>query len=151
MDQTQPLSQYLAVLMLFALAVAATGGMIVVSGLLGKRGARNAAKDRPWECGMIPVGEGGTRLSVKFYLVAMLPNTILYAAQLPLIKELVNSGRAGTFLSKELAETFPEMVSIKLREKIPINFSLVWNKDRSVSRSARVLIDYIVARSPINA
>ena len=72
MDQTQQLLQYGAVLMLFTLAVAATGGMIVLSMLLGKRGGRNQAKDRAWECGMIPVGEGRTRLSVKFYLVAML-------------------------------------------------------------------------------
>lgn len=68
----EQLNQYLAVLMLFALAVAATGGMIGLSVLLGKRGGRNPAKDRAWECGMIPVGEGRTRLSVKFYLVAML-------------------------------------------------------------------------------
>jgi len=68
----QQLDQYLAVLMLFALAVAATGGMVVLSLLLGKRGGRNRAKDLPWECGMSPVGEGSTRLSVKFYLVAML-------------------------------------------------------------------------------
>lgn len=72
MDQTQQLPQYIAVLMLFGLAVAATGGMIVFSMLLGKRGGRNRAKDTAYECGMIPVGEGRTRLSVKFYLVAML-------------------------------------------------------------------------------
>src|SRR5206468_9625901 len=29
-------------------------------------------KDTAYECGMLPVGEGSTRLSVKFYLVAML-------------------------------------------------------------------------------
>ena len=58
--------------MLFALAVVATGGMIVLSILLGKRGGRNRAKDTAYECGMIPLGEGSTRLSVKFYLVAML-------------------------------------------------------------------------------
>jgi NADH-quinone oxidoreductase subunit A len=40
--------------------------------LLGKRGARSKIKDTAWECGMNPVGEGSTRLSVKFYLVAML-------------------------------------------------------------------------------
>jgi NADH-quinone oxidoreductase subunit A len=64
--------QYLGVLMLFGLAVAATGGMILLSTLLGKRGATNRAKEIPWECGMNPVGQGNTRLSVKFYLVAML-------------------------------------------------------------------------------
>ena len=66
------LSQYLAVLLLFALAVAATGGMIALSMLLGKRGATSQIKDTAYECGMLPVGEGSTRMSVKFYLVAML-------------------------------------------------------------------------------
>lgn len=72
MEEATQLSQYLAVLMLFILAVAATGGMIGLSALLGKRGGRNRAKDLAWECGMNPVGEGNPRLSVKFYLVAML-------------------------------------------------------------------------------
>ncbi|HEU0039850.1 MAG TPA: NADH-quinone oxidoreductase subunit A, partial [Verrucomicrobiae bacterium] len=39
---------------------------------LGKRGQRSAIKDTAYECGMIPVGQGGSRLSVRFYLVAML-------------------------------------------------------------------------------
>lgn len=72
MEEPTQFSQYLAVLMLFILAVAATGGMIGLSTLLGKRGGRNRAKDLAWECGMNPVGEGNPRLSVKFYLVAML-------------------------------------------------------------------------------
>lgn len=72
MEQMQQLPQYIAVLMLFALAVVATGGMIAFSMLIGKRGGRNRAKDTAYECGMIPVGAGGTRMSVKFYLVAML-------------------------------------------------------------------------------
>lgn len=58
--------------MLFVLAVAATGGMIAMSTALGKRGGRNKAKDTAYECGMLPVGDGSSRLSVKFYLVAML-------------------------------------------------------------------------------
>ena len=65
-------SQYLAVLMLLVLAVAAPAGMIGLSVLLGKRGARNPIKDTAYECGMLPIGEGNTRMSVKFYLVAML-------------------------------------------------------------------------------
>ena len=71
MEQSQ-FSQYLAVLMLSVLAVAAPGGMIVLSHLLGKRGQPNAIKDTAYECGMIPVGQGSSRLSVRFYLVAML-------------------------------------------------------------------------------
>src|SRR5689334_25272961 len=71
MEQSQ-FTQYLAVLMLLALSIAAPAGMIVISTLLGKRGGRNPIKDTAYECGMLPVGEGSTRLSVKFYLVAML-------------------------------------------------------------------------------
>jgi NADH-quinone oxidoreductase subunit A len=64
--------QYIAVLMLLVLALAATGGMIAISTILGKRGSRSRIKDTAYECGMMPIGEGAPRLSVKFYLVAML-------------------------------------------------------------------------------
>lgn len=39
---------------------------------LGKSGRRTEAKDTAYECGMDPVGSGGARFSVKFYVVAML-------------------------------------------------------------------------------
>ena len=71
MEQSQ-LAQYVAVLMLSVLAVAATGGMIGLSLLLGKRGQRSKIKDTAYECGMVPVGGGSGRFTVKFYLVAML-------------------------------------------------------------------------------
>lgn len=66
------LTQYLPVLMLGGLAVLFSFGMLVGSVLLGKKGRRPAIKDTPYECGMLPIGPGSTRLSVKFYLVAML-------------------------------------------------------------------------------
>ena len=69
MDQ---LMQYAPVLMLGVLAVVFSFGMLILSVVLGKTGRRSKAKDTPYECGMIPVGEGGRRMSVKFYLVAML-------------------------------------------------------------------------------
>jgi NADH-quinone oxidoreductase subunit A len=71
MEPTQ-LAQYLPVLMLGVLAVVFSFGMLVMSVVLGKRGKRPAVKDTPYECGMVPVGEGSARLSVRFYLVAML-------------------------------------------------------------------------------
>ena len=64
--------QYLPVLMLGVLAILFSAGMLIGSVLLGKKGKRPAIKDTAWECGMLPVGEGSARLSVKFYLVAML-------------------------------------------------------------------------------
>ena len=66
------LTQYLPVLMLGILAVLFSFGMLVGSVALGKKGRRPPIKDTPYECGMLPVGPGSTRLSVKFYLVAML-------------------------------------------------------------------------------
>ena len=73
MQQSQlQLTQYLPVLMLGLLAVLFSAGMLVGSVILGKKGKRPAIKDTPYECGMLPIGPGSTRLSVKFYLVAML-------------------------------------------------------------------------------
>src|SRR5438552_16479593 len=71
MEDSQ-LGEYLPVLMLAGLAVLFSFGMLVMSVVLGKRGKRSPIKDTAYECGMLPVGEGNTRLSVKFYLVAML-------------------------------------------------------------------------------
>ena len=65
-------SQYIPVLMLGGVAAFSAVMMLVLSVLAGKAGRRNRVKDTPYECGMLPVGEGNTRLSVKFYLVAML-------------------------------------------------------------------------------
>jgi NADH-quinone oxidoreductase subunit A len=69
MDQ---LMQYVPVLMLAVLAVVFSFGMLIVSVLIGKVGRRSRAKDTPYECGMLPIGEGTPRMSVKFYLIAML-------------------------------------------------------------------------------
>ena len=71
MEQSQ-LREYLPVLMLGLLAVAFSFGMLLLSVVLGKKGKRTPIKDTAYECGMLPVGEGTTRLSIKFYLVAML-------------------------------------------------------------------------------
>ena len=74
MDETHPsqLAQYIPVLFLLAAAIGFAGGTLVISVLLGKYGRRTKAKDTAYECGKDPIGEGGARFSVKFYLVAML-------------------------------------------------------------------------------
>ncbi len=78
-EDTQ-LGQYIPVLILGLVAIGFSASMLVASVVIGRLGNRNrkllghklAIKDTAYECGMIPVGEGGARLSVKFYLVAML-------------------------------------------------------------------------------
>lgn len=64
--------QYLPVLILLGVAIAFAGGNLILSKLIGKRAETNPAKDTPYECGMPAEGKGTPRLSVKFYLVAML-------------------------------------------------------------------------------
>src|SRR3954453_23758616 len=71
MDDVQ-LKEYIPVLMLGLVAIAFAFGTLGISVLLGAKGKRSKIKDTAYECGMLPVGEGSTRLSVKFYLVAML-------------------------------------------------------------------------------
>ena len=72
------LTQYVPVFILALAAMAFAGATLVSSVLVGKWANRNRlkqvakAKNLPYECGMLPIGQSGSRLSVKFYLVAML-------------------------------------------------------------------------------
>ena len=75
------LFQYLGVFFLTLVVIAFAVGSMLASKLAGWYfGARKAkalgrhtpTKDTPYECGMLPVGDGSSRMAVKFYLVAML-------------------------------------------------------------------------------
>lgn len=66
------ITQYLPVLILLVVAIGFAAGVLVLSVLVGYRSKHSRAKDIAYECGKDPIGEGGARFSVKFYLVAML-------------------------------------------------------------------------------
>ncbi len=83
----------------------------------------------------------------RFYDRRLVPNIILYAAQLSLIRQFVSESQAGTFLLRELAETLPDMVAIPMEDPLALNFALVWNKKKPNNKSARTLIEYIVEKS----
>jgi NADH-quinone oxidoreductase subunit A len=63
---------YLPVLLQVVIAMGFAALVLVLSVIFGRSAKRNATKDLPYECGMLPIGEGAPRFSVKFYLVAML-------------------------------------------------------------------------------
>jgi len=63
---------YLPVLFQVIVALGFAAAVLVLSVVFGRAGKRNTTKDSPYECGMLPHGEGAPRFSVKFYLVAML-------------------------------------------------------------------------------
>lgn len=63
---------YLPVLLQVLIALGFAVTVLLLSVVFGRAAKRNATKDTPYECGMLPVGEGSPRFSVKFYLIAML-------------------------------------------------------------------------------
>ena len=67
-----PVDNYSAVLLQFLVVAGFAATMLALSVAVGRSGKRSRIKDSAYECGMIPIGEGSPRLSVKFYVVAML-------------------------------------------------------------------------------
>lgn len=65
------LEKYLPLLIIFILAVF-VGLFVVVGGRLLGPHHPNARKAAPYESGMVPYGPGRRRVSVRFYLVAVL-------------------------------------------------------------------------------
>lgn len=63
---------YLPVLFQILIAFGFAAVVLTASIIFGRAGRHNDTKDISYECGMLPIGEGAPRFSVKFYLVAML-------------------------------------------------------------------------------
>lgn len=63
---------YLPVLFQVIIAIGFAVTTLALSVVFGRSARRNATKDSAYECGMIPIGDGAPRFSVKFYMVAML-------------------------------------------------------------------------------
>jgi NADH-quinone oxidoreductase subunit A len=66
------LKDYLPIFIQVVVAIGFVAAALISSVILGKAGRRNATKDTPYECGMLPESGSQARFSVKFYLVAML-------------------------------------------------------------------------------
>ena len=65
------MSQYLPVVVLMVLAIVFGAISLVMSHLLAPK-RPSAAKDAPYECGIVPSRENPERFPVSFYIVAML-------------------------------------------------------------------------------
>jgi NADH-quinone oxidoreductase subunit A len=66
------LQDYLPIFFQILVAIGFAAVTLTLSVVLGRSGKNNATKDTAYECGMVPIGDGSPRFSVKFYLVAML-------------------------------------------------------------------------------
>jgi len=65
-------TDYIPVLIQFALVFGVAAIILGASVLLGRAGRRNKVKDSPYECGVLSERVHTPRFTVKFYLVAML-------------------------------------------------------------------------------
>lgn len=65
------MNEYVPLLILFLLALFVGLFVVVVGQILGPH-RPTARKGRPYESGMVPYGPGTRRMSVRYYLVAML-------------------------------------------------------------------------------
>ncbi|MEO7099174.1 MAG: NADH-quinone oxidoreductase subunit A [Luteolibacter sp.] len=63
---------YLPVLFQVLIAFGFAATVLSSSIIFGRSARTNKIKDSAYECGMLPIGVGSPRFSVKFYLVAML-------------------------------------------------------------------------------
>ncbi|GMV05184.1 MAG: NADH-quinone oxidoreductase subunit A [Gemmatimonadota bacterium] len=64
-------ASYLPVLLLFAIALAMAGMMVMMSHMWNPR-RPTPQKEMPYESGMIPLGDTRRRFSVKFYVIGIL-------------------------------------------------------------------------------
>jgi NADH-quinone oxidoreductase subunit A len=89
------MSQYLPLVVLMALAIAFGGLSFVASRLLAPN-RPSAAKEAPYECGIVPSREPPERFPVSFYIVAML--FIMFDIEIIfLYPYAVESGTLGVF------------------------------------------------------
>jgi NADH-quinone oxidoreductase subunit A len=65
------LIEYFAILIYIAIAVVFALFAIAASALLGQR-KPTAIKQAPYECGMTTIGSSFRRISIKYYIIAML-------------------------------------------------------------------------------
>src|SRR6266542_1444146 len=65
------MNEYLGIAVAFVLAGAFAASNIVLASMLGPK-KPSQVKSEPFECGQVPLSVPGGRLSVKFYLTAIL-------------------------------------------------------------------------------
>ncbi len=70
-DLTVNLSPYLPILLLTILAVLMAIGTVTISAVMGPR-RRDLVKEQPYESGMPALGGGRLRLSIEYYLMAII-------------------------------------------------------------------------------
>lgn len=106
--------QTFSLLLLFLLAFATGGGIVAISAMIG-RVAAPKERGLPYECGVDPAGPSRSKISVKFFLIAVL--FIVFDVEIAFLypwaivfRDIIKSG--GVFFA--MAEVIVFMVLIAL-------------------------------------
>ena len=97
-------SEYLPLAILFILATALAFLVAALGHLFGPR-RPTERKSAPYESGMKPIGPGSRRISVRFYLIAVLfilfdIEVVFFLPWAVILKEYVNRGWGGFALAE---------------------------------------------------
>ena len=65
------MSEYIGIVVCFVLAGGIAGTMVVLASTLGKKNP-SPVKAEPFECGKTPLSRPGGKMTIKFYLTAIL-------------------------------------------------------------------------------
>jgi NADH-quinone oxidoreductase subunit A len=116
------LTEYLPILILFGLVAAFVIVVIFLSDLVGRK-RLNREKQSPYECGLDPEGDTRVRISIHFYLVAVL--FILFDVEGIFLILWANS--ASTFAASPAGGLiFAEVVAFVL--VLALALAYVWRK-----------------------
>ncbi len=63
---------YVAIFLTIIVAALMAGGALLLSALIGPSPAKTKEKQRPFECGLVPIEEPGRCFPVHYYVVAIL-------------------------------------------------------------------------------
>lgn len=71
------------------------------------------------------------------------PHIVFSSSQIDTIRGLVSNGVGISFLMNMVAQHHKNLVGIPLKEKITITIGLAWKKDKYLSRSTKVFINFL--------
>jgi NADH-quinone oxidoreductase subunit A len=126
--------QYLPILTMLVLAIVFSGMSFFASGLLAPRKS-SAAKEAPYECGIVPTNEPAERFPVRFYVVAML--FIIFDIEIIFLYPwAVSFGALGTYGLVAMV-VFAVVVFISLLYEIAMG-GLEWGPVRRVRPGAEL-------------
>lgn len=82
-------------------------------------------------------------LEAMFSKYGIKPEIVLKASQIYVIRSILDKGRAGAFLLKEIADRETGLKGIELNESVWVDICLVWRKDSMKGKEMKKFVTYV--------